>query len=288
MRQPAYQELRVSLTIVLLIVNVVCFLATWIVSFNNAHILFIQDYLALSLEGLRHGFLWQFFTFQFLHYGWLHLIFNGLVIYFFGRPVEMALGGRRFLALYLASGGIGGVLQMLFALGLPQYFDAPVVGASAGASGLVAAFAVLNWREYFTLFFYFIIPIHIRGRTLFWAGVAIAVIGILSPGSHIAHAAHLGGILTGFFYAQWLIRERAAQRKAPVARKPRREMAARLRTKTSWLKTAATPGADESDGDFLQREVDPILDKISAQGIQSLTAREREILETARRKMTRS
>src|SRR5258708_4603497 len=82
-------------------------------------------------------------------------------VFFFGRPVELVLGRARFLALYLASGIIGGVVQMLFALCLPKYFDGAVVGASAGASGLVAAFAVLNWQERFALLIYFI-PVNMR------------------------------------------------------------------------------------------------------------------------------
>jgi len=198
MRQPAYHGPRLSLTVLLIIGNAVIFGIEWIALFDPHNGLFIQDYLALSLEGLRHGFVWQFLTFQFLHAGLWHLVFNCLAIFFFGRPVELVLGRARFLALYLAAGIIGGVVQMLFALVPGLHFDGPVVGASAGASGLVAAFAVLNWQERFTLLIYFI-PVNMRGRTLFWVSLALAVVGILTPDSSIANAAHLGGILTGFF-----------------------------------------------------------------------------------------
>jgi membrane associated rhomboid family serine protease len=286
MRQPAYLGPRLSLTVLLIIVNAVVFGIEWVALFDPHNGLFIQNYLALSLDGLRHGYVWQFLTFQFLHAGFWHLAFNCLCIFFFGRPVEMTLGRARFLALYLAAGIIGGVVQMLFALALPKVFDAPVVGASAGASGLVAAFAVLNWQERFTLLIYFF-PVNMRGRTLFWASVALAVLGILTPNSGIANAAHLGGILTGFFYVRRLLQGRSIPWEPPVRRSAPRELAARLKENKFWRSKTVPPAEDLSAEEFLKKEVDPILDKISAQGIQSLTAREREILEKARAKMAK-
>ncbi len=286
MRQPAYQESRLSLTVLLIIVNAACFIIKLIASSDLNHILFIQNYLALSLEGLKHGFVWQFLTYQFLHAGWLHLIFNCLAIYFFGRSVETVLGRSRFLILYLASGIIGGLVQMLFAL-VFQAFDLPVVGASAGACGLVAAFAFLNWYDKFTLILYFV-PIVMRGRTLFWVSVGLAVIGLLTPSSGVANAAHLGGLLTGILYTRRIVKGGWPSWNFPVRRHPPREIAGRIRENKFWRANATPPVEDLSDDDFLQKEVDPILDKISAQGIHSLTARERETLEKARRKMTRS
>jgi hypothetical protein len=213
-------------------------------------------------------------------------LFNCLAIFFFGRSVEAYLGRNRFLALYLASGVIGGVVQMLFALALPQHFDAPVVGASAGASGLIAAFAVLNWLDRFTLVIYFF-PVTMRGRNLFWGLTALAVIGILTPGSHIANAAHLGGILTGFFYVRHIVQGHWSPGNFAARSEPPRQLAGRLKGKKFW-RAGAVPEAEEQSADeYLQNEVDPILDKISAHGIQSLTAREREILERARDRMAK-
>ena len=288
MRPPPSREWHwpaLSLTVLLVGINAAVFVIEWLASFFSPG-LFVQNYLALSLEGLRHGYVWQFLTYQFMHAGLWHLLFNCLTIFFFGRVVEMALGRRRFLALYLVSGILGGVVQMLFALGLPQHFDAPVVGASAGASGLVAAFAVLNWQERFTLFIYFF-PVAMRGKTLFWASVALAVIGILTPNSQIANAAHLGGILTGFFYVRRLMSGRLQAGEPPVRRSAPRELAARLKENKLWRAQAIPPVEELSAEEFLQTEVDPILDKISAHGIQSLTARERATLQKAGQKISR-
>ncbi len=286
MRQPAYREPWLSLTVLLISLNVVCFVIQSVASFNLNNVVFIQNYLALSLDGLWHLYVWQLLTFQFLHAGWLHLFFNCLAIYFFGRAVETVLSHGRFLALYLISGILGGVVQMLFAVALPQHFNFPVVGASAGACGLVTAFAVLNWQESFTLLLYFI-PVTMRGRTLFWVSLAVAVFGILTPNSGIANAAHLGGILAGFFYVRLFVQGRLPQWETPVRRNAPRELAARLKESKLWRSQAIPSAEDQSDEEFLQKEVDPILEKISAKGIQSLTAREREILEKARAKIAK-
>src|ERR1700722_12329615 len=195
MRQPEYHTSRVSFTVMLLIVNAAVFLVH-LISANFPRGEEIQyQYFALSLDGLRQGYVWQLLTFQFMHGGWIHIILNSLAIFFFGRPVETVLGSRRFIGLYLVSGIIGGLVQMLFALVMPS-FDIPVVGASAGAMGLVAAFAVINWTERFTLLFYFI-PITMNGKTLLWASLGLAVLGMLNVKSNIANAAHLGGIVAG-------------------------------------------------------------------------------------------
>jgi membrane associated rhomboid family serine protease len=286
MRQPAYHEPRFSFTVALLIVNAVVFVIQ-LISANFPHGQEIQgNYFALSLDGLEHYRIWQLLTFQFMHASWMHLIFNSLAIFFFGRSVETILGRSRFLAVYFSSGIIGGAVQMLFALWRPDFFGGAVVGASAGAYGLVAAFAVINWTERFTLFIYFI-PVAMRGKTLLWVSIGLALVGLLTPGSGVANAAHLGGILTGYFCVRYIFQSRWPQLEFSPRREPR-ELAPKSTGKYSFWRSAANkPDEELSADDFLQREVDPILEKISAHGIQSLTAREREILEKARAKMTR-
>jgi membrane associated rhomboid family serine protease len=281
MRQPAYHEPRMSFTVALLIVNAAVFLVQLVASNSEIE----GRYFALSLTGLKHGYVWQLLTFQFMHANWMHIIFNSLAIYFFGHPVETALGRRHFLTLYLLSGVIGGLVQMLFAWLAPQYFDGPVVGASAGASGLVAAFAILHWTERFSLLIYFI-PVNMTGKTLLMVSLGLAFVGMLTPYSGIANAAHLGGILTGGYYVRLFIQGEWPRWKFPSRRAAPRELAVKRAGKSAFWHSAANKPGDDSADDFLKNEVDPILEKISAHGIHSLTARERETLENARKKMT--
>jgi membrane associated rhomboid family serine protease len=285
MRQPAYHEPRVSFTVALLIVNAAVFIVQLAASNSLSGAEIEARYFALSLAGLEHGFVWQLLTFQFMHAGWMHIIFNSLAIYFFGRPVEIALGRRHFLTLYLASGIIGGLVQMLFAYLIPS-FNGAVVGASAGASGLIAAFAMLHWEERFSLLIYFI-PVTMTGKMLLMVSLALAFVGMLTPYSGIANAAHLGGILTGGFYVRLFIQGQWPRWKFSARRAAPRELAVKRAGKSALWRPAADKPDDESTDDFLKNEVDPILEKISAHGIHSLTAREREVLEKARSKMAK-
>ncbi len=185
MRQPEYGR-RLSLTVALIIVNAVIFFFKLLVS-GNSHSLFIENhYFALSEEGLRHGFVWQLLTFQFMHAGLLHLVVNCWAIYVFGRAIEEMLGWKKFLILYLSSGVVGGICQVLAALLWPGLFGGPVVGASAGAFGLVAAFAVLFPERELVMLLFFIIPIRLSAKMLLMLSVVLALIGIIFPNPYSA------------------------------------------------------------------------------------------------------
>lgn len=185
---------------------------------------FVDTY-ALSLEGLRAGHLWQLLTYQFMHGSLLHIFANSWAIFVFGRVVEEALGKWRMLGLYLLSGVAGGLVEMLGSWAWPRLFgDGPVIGASAAAYGLVAAFVALFPAQRLLLLLFFFIPISMRARTLLRVSAAFSVVGILYPFLqplvhrclplprtidsmfvNIGHAAHLGGMATGYLLA-WRMR----------------------------------------------------------------------------------
>src|SRR6266542_677031 len=188
---------RWSLTLVILVVNIVVFLAEY-ANGRQSHQAF-QEYGALSLDGVKRGFLWQLLTYQFLHGGLTHLLLNSLALYFFGRPVEAMLSKRAFLNLYLLSGLAGGVVQLLLALGSPR-FGVPMVGASAGICGLIAAFALLNPDS--TIYVGFFLPIRAKYFLPLMIGLSVVFL-VTSQNDHIAHGAHLGGTLFGIAYFRW-------------------------------------------------------------------------------------
>jgi membrane associated rhomboid family serine protease len=242
-------------------------------------------YLALSVFGLGHGFVWQLLTYQFMHGGWLHLLLNCWAIYVFGREIENTLGWKRFLTLYFSSGVIGGLFQVLLGVVAGGAFTAPVVGASAGAFGLVAAFATLYPERTLTLLLFFVIPVSLRAKFLLLFCGLLTFFGLVFPTDNIAHAAHLGGMITGIAFVRYAIHwqwPRFQQRRArpfrPLVKVSRRESG-------GWGRSQAVEDEDLPPEEFLSQEVDPILDKISAHGIQSLTERERRILERAGEKM---
>ncbi len=273
-----------SPTVAILVINILVFFLE--ASGGTTAYRLFQDYGALSLGGIQRGFVWQFVTFQFMHGGILHLVLNCMTLYSLGRILEAELGKASFLKLYLLSGVAGGVLQLLSGLVVPSW-AAPTVGASAGICGLAAAFGLIHADA--TISMFFVIPF--RARYILHLTVGISVLFILLfPGLPLAHGAHLGGAFFGYAYVRWMMSSdwfnnvwASVVEKLRAGRRSRPIVKVRFPgTSKSW---ESEPVARKESGDFITKEVDPILEKISAHGIHSLTESERQILEAARSRM---
>lgn len=277
---------RWSMTTILLIVLVVSYVTQLLVA---PHIYDFNDKFSLSLRGIREGRIWQLFTFQFMHSSPMHLLGNCIGVYFFGRTMEELLGPKGFLKLYFLSGTIGGVCQLALDAILHGSLGAGagVMGASAGVFGLIAAFAARAPDMPITMLVFFFLPVTFPAKVLLMIEGLIAFLGILVPGfmPGIAHGAHLGGMLTGIFFIKWINRpQRAVTVWKPERRKP--QLVSNAPKRAAWRKPR-TKKEEVTPGEFISREVDPILEKISAHGIHSLTEQERKILEAARDKMAK-
>lgn len=224
----------------------------------------LETLLALSRAGLRHGYLWQPVTYMFLHGGFAHLLFNMFTLYFLGPETERAIGSKHFLAMYLISGVLGG-LGWLWLMPLP---GAECVGASGAIFGVLAAFATLYPRRQLTLLIFFIFPVTMMAWQLVAGLALIEFILANNDNSGVAHTAHLAGAFAGFLYIDQLFENAHLRR-----------LWARLRDYIAQRPHTPRAGPPPPD----QAEVDRILDKISAQGIQSLTKAERQTLHRASR-----
>lgn len=250
------------------------------------------SWIALTREGLRHGWVWQLVTYQFLHGGLMHLLFNALTFWWVGHYCEQVMGRSRMLTALLGAGVIGGLLQGGLMLLFRDTFGGSVVGASAGVSGLFAIFCLLNRHQ--EIRFNFILPI--PAMVLLYISIGISLFFTLVPTkgeAGVAHAAHLGGLLAGIAWVKlgwhqdyirlpwesWMDawRERRSRRPARLPR-PTPVMAAAISRSAAAAKEARATGPTE----FISKEVDPILDKIAAHGIHSLTDDEKRTLERAR------
>ncbi|MBX7230864.1 MAG: rhomboid family intramembrane serine protease [Bdellovibrionales bacterium] len=149
--------------------------------------------------------LWQPFTYLFVHSdNVFHVIFNMLILWWFGSELEAVWGGRFFLLYYLASGVGAGILYLFGILiysivsGNGAPLTSPVVGASGAMFGVMIAYAMTfgDRMVYFMMMF----PMNVRA---FVAVIgAIEVLNLLSSGvsSQTANLAHLGGLVSGFIF----------------------------------------------------------------------------------------
>ncbi len=205
---------------------------------------------------------WSVITYMFLHGSWSHIIFNMIGLYFFGSRVEARLGSKRFIWLYLISGITGAIAQSIFA------FNAPMVGASAGVFGVMMAFALFWPRD--QIYIWGVLPIEARVLVIFTTLIAIFG-GFTGSRDGVAHFAHLGGYAGAYLYLLYLERTSGHRtfRKKVSAPPPGVEK-----------KIVANIGKVNLDGvhDITKEEVNRILDKISAEGIGSLTMQEKVFL----------
>jgi|TARA_B100001094_G_scaffold188958_1_gene183218 membrane associated rhomboid family serine protease len=290
MREPEWRpeasRSGISLCLTLILINVACYILQHTVRG-------FEETLALFPQRLQNGNVWELLSYQFLHGGLFHLLINCAMIWFAGRQIEEALGKAKFLALYLVAGVFGGLLQCALSWSgfLPP---AGVVGASAGIFGLIAAFAMVYWERELTFLIMFVIPVRMKAKYLLIALAVIGVLGIISKEGGIAHGAHLGGMIWGVLFILLFIQGSTYSDAEPWWDQLRNRFSSGDRRKVVTINGGARAysrdqdKAEEADDiDFVESEVDPILDKISEKGIQSLTERERKILEQARKKMRR-
>jgi membrane associated rhomboid family serine protease len=228
----------------------------------------MEDLFALSAPQLRRGFLWQPVTYLFLHADFWHIVINLLMLWFFGREVEYFIGPKYFTRLYFLSGLAGAALWLAFNFNSAV----AVLGASAAVLGCVIAFATLFPEREVTLLIFFVLPVTLKAKFLALICVALDLIPVLTNRvTNVAHVAHLGGALLGYVYIKSL-----GYGATPWWLRGWQNAQARLRPRRRPDKRVLSPE------EFIHDEVDPILDKISREGMQSLTKRERKILESAK------
>jgi len=232
------------------------------------------------LPGRSAGRPWTFLTYMFVHGGLLHLGSNLLLLFVFGPPVERRMGSRAFILYYLYCGIGAAALTVGLSSFLPM---PPMIGASGAVFGVALAFA-FAWPDVELVFEP--VPLRISARTLVVL-LALADLAIAAwTDGGVAHAGYVGGMAAGyiFFRIQTLTSRRTRNEPKAVTRRPvMAPIPVRQGTPAAEVRPAmARPEVRE---EYSSDEVDRVLDKISAFGMQSLTADERRFLdEVSRRK----
>lgn len=243
---------------------------------------FIESIFGLSFVGVagKHWY-WQFFTYMFLHMGWMHIIFNMFALWMFGSELERHYGSRFFMTYYLLSGlGAGfciALINWIVVMGNSGYAFDITMGASGAIFALLLAYG-MTWPER-EVYLYFLFPVKMKYLVIGFG--VIEFFGTLytlgGRGGQISHIGHLGGLLTGLVlfstgFARTVSGSLSASKKRsnPIEsfmkkkriEKKRQEIEKRIKAKEI---------------------IDRLLDKIAAEGVQSLTSEEKNDLEWARR-----
>lgn len=168
----------------------------------------ISSYLSLvPLQVLEQGYLWQLVTYMFLHTTQVtHILFNMLMLWFFGAELEQRWG-RRFFATYYFVTGVGAAIIYvagtalaagLFNIGVFT-LAIPVQGASGAVFGLLLAYGMLFGER--VIHFMMIFPMKAKFFVLIMGFVEFAsLLSSRERGSEVAYLAHLGGIISGFLF----------------------------------------------------------------------------------------
>ncbi|MBS1486964.1 MAG: rhomboid family intramembrane serine protease [Bacteroidetes bacterium] len=279
----------------LIIINVAVFLLLEVVrvalSWSNHPDIFSDIYKNFSIPDAFADFTrrpWTLITYSFTHdlnQIW-HILFNMLVLYWFGKLFVEYLGSDKLIALYVL-GAITGALIYLGAYNLipnpPEFITKSSGGGMVGASGAIYAIMVgaATLLPDYTFFLLFLGPVRIKYIAAFY--IIISFIGTAGANAG-GNLAHLGGALMGYVYikqlqaginwGRWI---------TTVLGWFRNLFTARPKVKITYRKQG-TQKAGTAASKATQEEIDTILDKISDRGYESLTKDEKEKLFNASKK----
>jgi len=228
----------------LLIINGLFFLATILLQNQGVD---LAQYLGLHYwqsPGFKPH---QLVTYMFMHGSFMHILFNMIPLFMFGRVLEQVWGQKRFLTFYMVTGIGAGLIQMLVAyirlslmgdLVTPEAMDVVMnegyqailegknfsdaflgnlnglvngvtVGASGAVFGILLAFGMLFPNTELMLMFP-PIPIKAKWFVLFYGAFELYSGFSNNPNDNVAHFAHLGGMLFGFFMIQYWKKDRGS------------------------------------------------------------------------------
>jgi membrane associated rhomboid family serine protease len=281
----------------LIIINVVAYIVLGLLmvllTISGFQNIFTSVHNQFQIPALFSEFLtrpWTIVTYSFAHdlTGVLHILFNMLVMYWFGRLFAEYLGSDKLIALYLLGAIFGGIFYLLAYNTIPYFIEQAnqvnigMVGASAAIDAIVVATATL--LPNYTFYLLVLGPVKIK----YIAGVTIFLSLLGTVGSNAGgNIAHLGGALIGFVYLKQLqagvnwgswITVTLDWIKDLFKSKPKVKVTYRNEDQRKSKPSKVTVSKTSQD------EIDAILDKISDRGYESLTKEEKEKLFNASKK----
>lgn len=172
------------------------------------------------------GWLWQLFTYPFLHGGLFHLLFNLLIIWSIGSELEGLWGTKSFVAFFVVCALGAALLHGIFSLiGIGPGVHSPVIGSSGVVYGLLLAYGILFGER--IMYFFLLFPMQAKYFVMILGGIEL-VSSVFYGRDGIAHTAHLGGMLFGFLFltamAAWRRRSRVEYQEEKKARERQKRL----------------------------------------------------------------
>jgi membrane associated rhomboid family serine protease len=275
MRTDLYQRfLERNVVEKLIILNILVFIVTYLL--NTLSFLFDSDSnFIIDWFSLQPGFgellfrPWTLITYGFLHVGFFHILFNLLILYYFGNLFLDFFDSGQFMTYFLLGVVSGGLIYMLSYNYLPalKTQQTILVGASAGVTAIVIGIA--SHIPHYSLHFRFIGSIK-----LMYIAIVMVVLDLVQipTGNAGGHLAHLGGALMGYMLTRYMNQGRGVSNWWSSQWTPRKKSPLKTVYKNEASETASS--AHEYD----QKKIDGILDKISRSGYETLTKEEKDYL----------
>ncbi|TWT52053.1 Rhomboid family protein [Thalassoglobus neptunius] len=250
----------------------------------------LNRWMTLETTKVLQGQIWRLTTYDFLHSTetiW-HIVFNMWLLFLAGRQVAAKYGQYEFLWFYLTAGVFSAVFYIIW--GLINGENVAAVGASGAVSAVLVLYA-MNWPHH-RWYIYGIIPVPVILLVVISAGMDfLPMLKQLTGGNrgdHIAHSAHIGGMLFGFLYYRraWQISSLIPKgiSKNNVFRRMR---GPKLKVHQPPVQEETTSSLGTTIPPHIAEKVDKILQKISESGEASLTHEEREFLAESSRRYRR-
>lgn len=251
---------------------------------------------------LGKAMIWQPFTYMFLHVNVWNMLVNLLVLWMFGGEVEAVLGERKFLIYYLTCGLTAAVAHIV----LVPNSTIPMLGSAGCIFGVLIAFGTLFPERVITLLLFLVIPISVKAKYMVAAFIGLELLMIMEGASlQIRELAPLFGLLGGYIFL-WKsgfvtigflnrLRSKVMVRKAKSniinadfsyqdknnSYNGAEQIIKKIK-KTTGVMKSKTEEKEINRDVFISQEIDPILDKISREGIHSLSEEEKMKLDKAK------
>ena len=279
----SYQFKTADIITKLIVINVLIFL---VVIIANALFQLEDNFLIQWLilpESFSHFITqpWSIVTYNFIHEGFWHILFNMLWLYFFGRYVTNLFSEQRFLTIYILGGMAGGILYMISYNIFPAFAlkIGTLQGASAAVMALMGFSATYSPNAPIRIFTLKLKLWHIALFFILWNLLSLST--LKNPGGILAH---LGGAFFGYVYARQLLKGKdigiwfeklllgISNVFKPSTKKPFKKVHRNKATQKQSQRFNKEAKTDQ------QKEIDKILDKIGKSGYESLTKDEKDFL----------